>query len=778
MKYFRCIVLFIMYALAHILQSHLAFAQQQSLKQESVSALEFSRPFRLGIAAGYGINTHTANFPEFTGFPVFFPRTSVNQGPGNFREGTGMGMSLGILYEMPLAQALSLTGRLSYTALDGAMATTQPTLLGDIQGNVAAAIHEYRIHAYLGSIGADVGIKWYPLNGLYAAVSLRGAWMLQTTFTQDERLLDAENSSSSLVGGFNPQSFPKTRNEQRGTIPGLSPLQAFASASVGYEIPLGFMRIAPEFGYTIGLTNFFAGAEEWRVSRIRAGISALFTFQSLQDGLLQMSGETFDDILTERTKSRFVPNNTANTEDSLLAISSAKTPTQTQQPTSTQTAPLAAKPSIKIDVEAFGILRIGKRALTDNTLSRTNAITDDKPLEERREQRIILPKQELIVRHNYSLLPYIFFDGERSAVLPQRYARLSTEATAGFAPDKLRPSTTLTSGEHPYYHLLNIIGQRMKRLPETKLNILGGIDGSAAERDNLRLARQRALAVATYLRNVWGIDSLRLIIGEARLSNKVGRSFNEQDRQAEYRRVELSSDTAALLEPIQIFDTVSRTLPPRVRIFPRLQGIGAIASWNVGLKQEGRTLKEWRGEGAIPEVLNWRGDERTVVELPPAKPVIINLAARTDEGEELVAPERTLPVEIRLFRSADEEYTDNALLEKFNVILFDVTKSSVAQSQALTLKAMNTRITARSKVLVEGFMDKSDDEEANKRLSRTRAQAVAQSLKFLSRGAQLDIQGYGSQKPLYDERLPEGRIYSRTVLITIETPLVENATEK
>lgn len=775
MKYFYCIALLIVFAFANVVKVPLLFAQQPSPKQESVAVSELPRPFRLGISGGYGINTHTANFPEFKGFPVFFPRTSVNQGPGNFREGTGMGISIGALYEMPLAQALSLTGRLSYTALDGAMTTTQPTLLGDLQGNVTAAIHEYRINAYLGSIGADVGVKWYPLNGLYAALSLGGAWMLQSTFLQDERLLDADNPSSPLPGGFNPQSFPKIRNEQRGSIPGFSPFQAFASASVGYEIPLGFMRLAPEFGYTVGLTNFFAGAEEWRISRIRAGISALFTFQSLQDGILQMSGETFDDILVELIKPRFVPNNTTNTQDSLLAASSTQSPTQKQEPTQTQTTTVAAKPKPSIDVEAVGILRIGKRVLADNTSSRTNAIADDKPLEERREQRIILPKQELIVRHNYSLLPYIFFDGERSAVLPQRYARLSTEATAGFAPDKLRPSTTLTSGEHPYYHLLNIVGQRMKRLPETKLNILGGIDGSAAERDNLRLARQRALAVATYLRNVWGIDSVRLIIGEARLSNKAGRSFNEQDRQAEYRRVELSSDTAALLEPIQLFDTVSRTLPPRVRIFPRLQGGGAIASWNVGLKQEGRTLKEWRGEGAIPEVLNWRGDERTVVELPPAKPVVINLTARTDEGEELTAPERTLPVEIRLFRSADEEYTDNALLEKFNVILFDVTKSSVAQSQALTLKAMNTRITARSKVLVEGFMDKSDDEEANKRLSRTRAQAVAQSLKFLSRGAQLEIQGYGSQKPLYDERLPEGRIYSRTVLITIETPLIESA---
>lgn len=762
-------------------------AQKSSAQELSTQVPERTNPFRLGLWGGYGINTHTADFPEFTGFPVFFPRTSVNRGPENFRGGQGMGISFGALYEMPLAQALSLTARLSYAAHDGTMTTTQPTVLGDLQGNVLDAMHEYRINAALGSIGADIGVKWYPLNGLYAALSLRGAWMLQTTFVQHERLLEAAQTSSppaTIAGGFTPQTFSKTWNEQRGTIPNLAPVQVFASASVGYEIPLGFMRLAPEIGYTVGLTNFFAGngqsQEQWRVSQIRGGISALFTFQTLQDGVLQMSGETFDDILRDRMRPTVSSQERSNDTDSALALSSKENRSITLGKSAT-TAPNngninTAKAAPLLDVEAFGIIRTGKRAPSTKALGKpTTPVFDEKPFEERRETSVILPKQELIVRHNYSLLPYIFFDAERSAVLSERYVRLSTEATATFAPEQLRPSTVLNSGNHPYYHLLNIVGQRMKRSPESKLNILGGIDGSSAERDNLRLARQRALAVATYLRSVWGIDSARLVIGEARLSNKMGRSFNEQDRQAEYRRVELSSDTTALLEPIQLFDTLQRALPPKIRLFPRIAGNAVISSWNLGLKQEGRTLKEWQGEGALPETLNWRGDERDTPEILPEKPVQISLSARTAEGQTLIAPQRSLPVQVRLFRSAEEEYADNALLEKFNVILFDVTKSSVAQTQALTLKAMNTRITARSKVLVEGFMDKSDDEEANKRLSRTRAQAVAQSLKFLSRGAQLEVQGYGSQKPLYDERLPEGRIYSRTVLITIETPLVDSA---
>jgi outer membrane protein OmpA-like peptidoglycan-associated protein len=742
-----------------------------------------AKPFRLGFWGGYGINTHTADFPEFASHPVFFPRTSVNQGPENFKSGLGMGLSLGVLYEMPLLRSLALTARLGYTAHDGLLTTQQRTLLGDAQGNAIDAVHEYRIQTYLGGIGADVGAKWSPLAGFYLSAGLRGAWMLQTAFAQEERLLETTplaGQTTTITGGFDRQTFSRVRNEQQGAIPAIASVQLFAQAALGYEIPLGFMRLAPEVGYVFGLTNLVSNGSLWRTNQLRAGIAAIFTFQPLSNGALQMSGDALDDLPESRTIPRSVPQdsttiaaatsstsgnpNANNTSSSGVSANGA-----TNNASGTTTSAVRAS---SVDVEARGIVRVARRALKGRT---DKEFSEEKPtIDEKQEKTLILPKQEVVVRHNYSLLPYIFFDGDRSAVLPQRYARLSTAATAAFAPEQLRPSTTLIAGEHPYYHLLNIIGARMRRLPLAKLNILGGIDAASGERDNLKLARNRASSVAMYLRTVWGIDSARLVMGEARLTAKSSRSFNEQDRQAENRRVELSSDTTALLEPIQLTDTVQRQILPRLRLFPTLKGDDDVISWQFALRQEGRIIKELRGDGALPKELDWRTDERESAELRLALPLEIALTTRTKSGAALTAPLRTIPLQSMIFRSADEEYCANFLIEKYNLILFDATKSAVAQSQATTLKSMNTRITAKSTVLVEGFMDKSDDEEANKRLSRARAQSAAQSLKFLARGAQIDVQGYGSQKTLYDERLPEGRIYTRTVLITIETPLGED----
>jgi outer membrane protein OmpA-like peptidoglycan-associated protein len=742
--------------------------------QSNDAASGNGRPFRLGLWGSYGMNTHTADFPELSGYPIFSPRTSFNQGPANFRAGAGTGLSLGAVYEMPLAQSLSLAARLSYTAHDGLLTTSDKTLLGDAQGNVIDALHEYRLSAHLASLGADVGVKWTPVGGLFIAAGVRGAWMLQSTFSQDERLV-AVNSATSLSGGFDKQTFPRVRNEQEGAIPTLAPMQFWGSASLGYEIPLGMMRLAPEVGYMLGLTSLLSGGTVWRTDQLRAGVSVLFTFQALSNGVLQMSDDAFDEILESRPLPRTVsPDTTILANNSKPENSTRTNPPSTNNEsknptTATERTPVSvARPTL--DVQTFGIVRTAQRSSKERG--------EKEQIEEKREQSVILPKQEVIVRHNYSLLPYIFFDGDRSAAIPQRYARLSTEATAQFAAEKLRVSTTLTAGEHPYYHLLNIVGQRMKRFPEAKLNILGGIDGASGERDNLRVARQRASAVAMYLRTVWGIDSVRLVMGEARLTAKSGRMFNEQDRQAENRRVELSSDTTALLEPVQLFDTVQRSAPLRVRFLPTLRGANAatpaITSWTLALRQEDRTIKELRGDSTLPATLDWRADERELALLRIDKPLQIALTAQEKSGMSLTAPVRSLPITSRVFRVTDEEYCENVLIEKYNLILFDATKSSVAQTQALTLKALNARITARSKVLVEGYMDKSDDEDANRRLSRARAQSAAQSLKSFVRGAQLEVQGYGSQKPLYDERLPEGRMYSRTVLLTVETPLGED----
>ena len=78
--------------------------------------------------------------------------------------------------------------------------------------------------------------------------------------------------------------------------------------------------------------------------------------------------------------------------------------------------------------------------------------------------------EEILVKEIYPLLTYVFFDSA-SATIPNRYKLFkSPDQTRGFT-DTTIPGGTLQK----YYHVLNIIGFRMREYPNTKIT-LGGFN--------------------------------------------------------------------------------------------------------------------------------------------------------------------------------------------------------------------------------------------------------------------------------------------------------------
>ena len=68
---------------------------------------------------------------------------------------------------------------------------------------------------------------------------------------------------------------------------------------------------------------------------------------------------------------------------------------------------------------------------------------------------------------------------------------------------------------------------------------------------------------------------------------------------------------------------------------------------------------------------------------------------------------------------------------------------------------------------IVGYSDRLGEAEHNLKLSTERAQNTAKEL-----GVSVDnAQGGGENTELFDNNLPEGRFYSRTVSIVIETPI-------
>jgi outer membrane protein OmpA-like peptidoglycan-associated protein len=99
----------------------------------------------------------------------------------------------------------------------------------------------------------------------------------------------------------------------------------------------------------------------------------------------------------------------------------------------------------------------------------------------------------------------------------------------------------------------------------------------------------------------------------------------------------------------------------------------------------------------------------------------------------------------------------------YSLILFDFGRSQLSPAHIRTIDLVNARTTSTARAKVFGFTDRLGEESLNLQLSAERAKAVARYLK----ATVVETVGKGINTELYDNSLPEGRFYSRSV--TIET---------
>jgi outer membrane protein OmpA-like peptidoglycan-associated protein len=349
---------------------------------------------------------------------------------------------------------------------------------------------------------------------------------------------------------------------------------------------------------------------------------------------------------------------------------------------------------------------------------------------------------------------------------------LSASEAATFRLDRLRSVSSFVPKAHPYYHLLNVVGFRMQHIPQAKLTITGYTDGFSSERENPKVSRGRAAAVAAYLHETWGIDTTRLLLADGKMPPKPSRPLHIPEMQAENRRVELSADTTAVLDAVFLADTVQRAVPLAVRFYPIRPARVRPVSWRITVSQQGTRLKELRGDGFTPSFVDWRADAAEMQLLCAGVNIDAILNVSDSAGNITGTPMHSLPVRARVIAASADDYIENILIESYNLILFDGNRSALTPDHTSTLKAAYTRMTDRSTVRIDGYMDSSPDEDFAQKLALSRAQATAQGLKIFAKGAQVELAGYNAtEKRIYNEMLPESRLYARTVRITVETLL-------
>ncbi|OGU61682.1 MAG: hypothetical protein A2X64_01550 [Ignavibacteria bacterium GWF2_33_9] len=358
------------------------------------------------------------------------------------------------------------------------------------------------------------------------------------------------------------------------------------------------------------------------------------------------------------------------------------------------------------------------------------------------------------------LLTYVFFV-DNSAQIPSRYKLLARDEINKFSEEKLVNLNAIET----YYDLLNIIGKRMSVERDASITLTGTNADVDLEKNNQELSRNRAQSVADYLINTWSIDSNRIKVQYRNLP-KLSSKKDDVLGQQENRRVEITSENIRITEPVLTKDTIRAVKNSDVRFIPKVLTEVGLQYWELSVKQRNNNLFSQKGNGQIPDAWDWKMTKHNAP--TDDEDLSYNLSVIDSIGQSGASKVKRIPMNYvtidkkRRSGKIDTEY------EYYSLILFDFGKSDLGFEHRKVVDFVKDRISNNSIVVVSGYTDAIGDENINDKISKERAEAV---LKRLNINQNVSIEGKGESVLLYDNALPEGRFYCRTVTIDIETPI-------
>jgi outer membrane protein OmpA-like peptidoglycan-associated protein len=372
----------------------------------------------------------------------------------------------------------------------------------------------------------------------------------------------------------------------------------------------------------------------------------------------------------------------------------------------------------------------------------------------------------------HPMLPYIFFESG-SAALPLRYTRLFPAETASFNESGFAKAETL----EVYYHLLNVIGKRLRDNSAATLRIVGclgeTLTASSSDGSEATLARRRAETVQKYFQEVWGISPERLRIESRGLPRKPTMTRDVIINAEENRRVELLSDEWSIMRPVVVSDTLRDVTPPNLKFSVNVTAQAGVAKWSVKALQNNarRPLKQFLGAGTPDASVVWRV-ARERLSIPTQDRTLKYNLEVMDNEERGAETTGSIPVEIVNSQKRRQSGSDKRV-DVYRVMNFDPERSEMTTDHVRLIdEFVRPALTKESTLTITGFTDLLGDVGENKKLSEDRAQTIARQIlsgNSITNG--VTTRGVGSRIQLYSNATPEGRFYSRIVEIRVETPV-------
>jgi outer membrane protein OmpA-like peptidoglycan-associated protein len=202
----------------------------------------------------------------------------------------------------------------------------------------------------------------------------------------------------------------------------------------------------------------------------------------------------------------------------------------------------------------------------------------------------------------------------------------------------------------------------------------------------------------------------------------------------------------------------------------------AIRDWNLKIiDMKGATLWTTSGTGIPDSDIVWRVKKigSDTASRQKGEQLTATLSAGTD-GEGQVVAVRNIPVRrtVRSQRFSGEVVRDS-VLERYALMFFDFDTPNVSDFNTQVVRLIQGRVQTNSAVRITGLTDRIGESDYNLSLSKQRAESSARRIQSRIVPEAISTKGAG-ETLIYNNDLPEGRFYNRTVIVEIATP-VEDA---
>lgn len=698
---------------------------QDELVDDSTGRTTYLRMF-VGGYAGLGLNYHTASFGALPGVPSCC---------AEYQDATGLGPALAALIEVPIIRDLRVQARLGYTPLGALLSTTEvignePVLDdGPVPTPTRQDVEvEHSLDASLPMIVFEPTIAYQVFERFWGSAGIRGGYVINPSYEQQETLYRPE--------GYTFLDGSAIRNQSSGTIPEANSFQMHAVLGLSYELLTNStFSLVPEVRYYLPLTSI--SSVDWKVQSFQIGVAFRHgIYTPREPTIMRDTIIVRDTVIVEKSNLRNEGVYLTETKfmDESRDDGDYRYITTTKSESYIKEVRKAFKPT----------LDVGFMTMADGVRSPMQTI--------RIEERDVI--------ESYPLLPQVFFPTGSSALDSTSQILLDKEGAKEFrVMDLTRDQIDV------YRNLLNVIGYRMTKNDAAKMRIDGHTDNADIEKGDKALGKKRAEAVRDYLLNVWGIAPDRLMVEGHALPDKPANQTTE-DGKGENRRVEFNVSDLGVLEPVEFRERDLIVSPTDVIVQPSVQNGQDISTWDIAVTQGNTKLAEANGTGR-PEPLSWKSSDPNTRPRND-KPVVAKMTVANELGQSYTTTD-TLGVDyvtLQLMKSSTE---GGKLIEKYSLIVFDYNSATLNASNQRLMDRVRDRIQPESKVKILGFADRQGKPEYNRELARRRCVEAQRVLGLPD--SQVTIEPIGSDTLLFNNDLPEGRSYSRTVQIVIETPV-------